>query len=271
MYVNTSQNWQSWSTTLFFQKCLDVYYSDNHKGPSRKGSNDTTHLYFKGSNRSLGMLSSYSRFITGSWRRLAQFPHLHWALCHWIMLSVPPTMDFQCHPFLWSLWSSARTLWAVLDITGLSHMLHTRTSLHSDAEASLWCSHTRSSWFSEKYLGLGYSRQTQVDLPVLMFSIWIVAVRWLSRVWLFATPWTSGFPVHHQLLELTQSHVHWVSDATQPSQPLSSASPPAFNLSQHRGLFKWVSFSIWIILCKFLITTESPFPHRSNKFHWEMK
>ena len=132
--------------------------------------------------------------------KAAQFPHLHWALCHWTTLSVPPTMDFQCHPLLWSLWSSARALRAVLDITGLSHMLHTRTSLHSDSEASLWRSHTRSSWFGGKYLGLGYSRQTQVDLPVLMFSIWIVAVQLLSHVWLFATPWTEGFPVHHQLL-----------------------------------------------------------------------
>ena len=51
---------------------------------------------------------------------------------------------------------------------------------------------------------------------------------------------TQGFLVHHQLLEFTQTHVHWVSDATQPSHPLSSPSPPAFNLSQHQGLFKWV-------------------------------
>ena len=44
-----------------------------------------------------------------------------------------------------------------------------------------------------------------------------------------------GFPVHHQLPELTQTHVHQVGDAIQPSHPLSSPSPPAFNLSQHRG------------------------------------
>ena len=50
-------------------------------------------------------------------------------------------------------------------------------------------------------------------------------------------------PCHHQLLEFTQTHVHWVSDAIQPSHPLSSPSPPAFNLSQHQGLFKWVSSS----------------------------
>ena len=52
---------------------------------------------------------------------------------------------------------------------------------------------------------------------------------------------TPGLPVHHQLLEFTQTHVHWVSDAIQSSHRLSSPSPPAFNLSQHQGLFKWVS------------------------------
>ena len=52
-----------------------------------------------------------------------------------------------------------------------------------------------------------------------------------------------GFPVQHQLLELTQTHVHWVSDAIQPPHPLSSPSPPTFDLSQHQGLFQWVSSS----------------------------
>ena len=52
---------------------------------------------------------------------------------------------------------------------------------------------------------------------------------------------TPGLPVHHQLPELTKTHVHWVGDAIQPSHPLSSPSPPTFNLSQHQGLFKWVS------------------------------
>ena len=54
---------------------------------------------------------------------------------------------------------------------------------------------------------------------------------------------TPGFPVHHQLPELAQTHVHWVGDAIQPSHPLSSPSPPALNPSQHQGLFKWVSSS----------------------------
>ena len=54
---------------------------------------------------------------------------------------------------------------------------------------------------------------------------------------------TAALPVHHQLLEFTETHVHRVGDAIQPSHPLWSLSPPAFNLSQHQGLFKSVSSS----------------------------
>ena len=67
----------------------------------------------------------------------------------------------------------------------------------------------------------------------------------LSSVWL-CDPMdcsTPGFPVPHHLPELVQTHVHWVDDAIQSSLPLSSPSPPAFSLSQHQGLFNWVSSS----------------------------
>ena len=72
---------------------------------------------------------------------------------------------------------------------------------------------------------------------------------------------TAGLPVHHQLPEFTQTHVHWVGDAVQPSHPLSSPFPPAFNLSQHQGLFQWVSSSHQ--LAKVL---EFQFQHQS--FRW---
>ena len=54
---------------------------------------------------------------------------------------------------------------------------------------------------------------------------------------------TPGLPVHHQLPEFTQTHVHRVGDAIQPCHPLSSPSPPDFNFSQHQGLFQWVRSS----------------------------
>ena len=76
-------------------------------------------------------------------------------------------------------------------------------------------------------------------------KVWCVqfsSVQLLSCVWLFATPWIAAcLPVHHQLLESTQTHVHRVSDAIQPSHPLSSPSPPAPNTSQYQGLFQWVN------------------------------
>ena len=50
-----------------------------------------------------------------------------------------------------------------------------------------------------------------------------------------------GFPVHHQPPKFAKTHVHWVSDFIQLSHPLSSPSPPTFSLSQHQGLFQWVS------------------------------
>ena len=75
----------------------------------------------------------------------------------------------------------------------------------------------------------------------------VQSVQSFSHVWLSATPWTAcstpGFPVHHQLPEPTQIHVHRVGDAIQPSHPLVSPSRSAFNLSQHQGLFQWVGSS----------------------------
>ena len=70
------------------------------------------------------------------------------------------------------------------------------------------------------------------------------SVQSFSHVWLFCDPMncsTPGLPIHHQRLKSTQTHVHWVGDTIQPSYPLLFPSPPALNLSQHQGLFQWVS------------------------------
>ena len=97
-------------------------------------------------------------------------------------------------------------------------------------------------------LELGYSRcshilirETISKILPLQFS----SVQSLSRAQLCDPMDCSmpGFPVHHQLPELTQTHVHWFGDGIQPSHPLSSPSPPTLNLSQHQGLFKRVSSS----------------------------
>ena len=70
-----------------------------------------------------------------------------------------------------------------------------------------------------------------------------------------------GFPVHHQLPEFIQTHVHWVGDAIQPYHPLLSPSPPTFNLSQHQCLFQWVSSS-------HQVSKVSEFQLKHQSFQW---
>ena len=83
---------------------------------------------------------------------------------------------------------------------------------------------------------------------------------------------TLGFPVHHQLSEFTQTHVHWVSDAIQPYHPLLSPSPLTFNLSQHQGLFQWVSSSQQVAKVLELQFSISPSNEYSGlisfRIHW---
>ena len=95
------------------------------------------------------------------------------------------------------------------------------------------------------------NKQVFLPLPCGYLLCLLPAMCWISSAQFShsvvsdsATPWIAArqaSPVHHQLPESTQTHVHWVGDAIQPSHPLSSPSPPALKLSQHQGLFKWVS------------------------------
>ena len=73
-----------------------------------------------------------------------------------------------------------------------------------------------------------------------------------------------GLPVHHQLPGSTQIHVRWVIDAIQPSHPLLSPSPPAFNLAQHHGLFKWVSSS-------HQVSKVLEFQLQNQSFQWTLR
>ena len=112
-------------------------------------------------------------------------------------------------------------------------------------------------WIDEKYVVHIYngiitrplkrimpSAATRMDLEIIILSASVQFSSVAQSCSTLCDPVdcsTTGLPVHHQLPELTQTHVHWLSDAIQPSHPLSSPSPPAFNLSQHQGLFQWVS------------------------------
>ena len=73
-----------------------------------------------------------------------------------------------------------------------------------------------------------------------------------------------GFPVFQYLPQFAQTHVHWVSDAIQPPHPLSSPSPPAFNLSQHQGLFQWVS-------CLYQEAKVLEFQLQNQSFQWTFR
>ena len=83
------------------------------------------------------------------------------------------------------------------------------------------------------------AHQTSMSITSLQFSS-VTQSCWLCNPMNRSTP---GLPVHHQLLDFTQTHVHRVSDAMQPSHPLLSPSPPAPNPSQHQSLFQWVNSS----------------------------
>ena len=120
-------------------------------------------------------------------------------------------------------------------------------------------------WSVLKYWSFSFSIIPSKEIPGLIpleWTGWIsLQSKGLSRVlqhmvhlaWIKSFPTTCslcdpmdcsmpGLPVY-QLLEFTQTHIHRVGDAIQPSHPLSSPSPPIFNLSQHQGLFQWVSSS----------------------------
>ena len=79
-----------------------------------------------------------------------------------------------------------------------------------------------------------------------------------------------GFPVHQQLQELSQTHVHQVGDAIQPSHPLSSLFPPAFNFSQRQGLFKWVGSSHQVVKVWSFSFSISPFNEYSGLISFRM-
>jgi len=89
----------------------------------------------------------------------------------------------------------------------------------------------------------------QLNLNTYPYLIYVLFIQFSSVTQSCPTLWDPmnrsmpGLPVHHKLPEFTQTHVHWVGDAIQPSYPLWSPSPPSLNLSQHQGLFKWVSSS----------------------------
>ena len=92
--------------------------------------------------------------------------------------------------------------------------------------------------FRQKFTNFAIELGKNADITLLQFSSVAHSCLTLYNIMDCGMP---GFSGHHQLLGLAQTHVHWVKDAIQLSHPLSSPTLPTFNLSQHQGLFKWVS------------------------------
>ena len=145
------------------------------------------------------------------------------------------------------------------EVESLCKFMH----LYSEAKCPFGCKHTTS------LNHLVYSHHSpdghqDVPLPTFFFIscphgfiLWLtpMSLPWRRLPWFSSVAHscltlcdpmdcsTTGFSVLHHLPELTQTHIHWVSDAIQPAHSLSSPSPPASNLSQNQGLFKWVRSS----------------------------
>ena len=127
-------------------------------------------------------------------------------------------------------------LWKILKEMGIpAYLTCLLGNLYAGQEATVRTGHGTTDWFQigKGVIKVVYCHPTSVQLSSVAQSCPTLCNP-MNR----SMP---GLPVHHQLPEFTQTHVHWVGDAIQPSHPLSSPSPPALNLPQYQGLFKWVS------------------------------
>ena len=131
--------------------------------------------------------------------------------------------------------------WAAIYGVAQSRTRLTRLSSSSSSSKQI----TRTMESLKHMLGASWQIPFPIFASLLLTIEHLSSVQSLSRIWL-CDPMNhsiSGLPVHHQLPEFTQTHVHWIGDAIQPSHPLSSPSPPAPSPSQHQGLFQWINTS----------------------------
>ena len=141
------------------------------------------------------------------------------------------------------------TNWKILQELGIpDHLTCLLRNLYAGQEATVRNGHASKDWFQleKKCVKDVYSHPTYLTYRQSSIEFSSVAQS-CPILWDPMDCSTPGFPVNHQLVGFTQTHVHRVGDATQPSHPMSSPSPPAFSLSQHQGLFPQISW----FLCLF--------------------
>ena len=137
-------------------------------------------------------------------------------------------------------WRLRRWLASFSNEIFLNYVLFKDTVLLYTEEITEWCKHNfYGYWETKKFMWLILLYWSGIK-PTTSLSSVAQSCPTLCDPMDCTTP---GFPVHHQLPKLAQTHVHQVGDAIQPSHPLSSPSPSALNLSQHQGIFQWVSSS----------------------------
>ena len=114
-----------------------------------------------------------------------------------------------------------------------------QATIHTVAKSWTKVASTMISFLSQNSYPSATTPRFNLSVTIQFSSV----AQWCLTLWDPMEDSTPGLPVHHQLSEFTQTHVHRVGDAMQPSHRLSSPSPPAFNLSQLRGLLQWVGSS----------------------------
>ena len=138
------------------------------------------------------------------------------------------------------IWNSSTGMPALPLALFVVMLLKAHLTSHSRMSGSRWV--ITPSWLSRSWWSLLYSSSVYschlflISSASVQFSSVAQSCPTLCNPMDCSMP---GLPVHHQLLEFTQTHAHWVGDAIQPSHPLSSPSPPTFDPSQHQGLFQW--------------------------------
>ena len=194
-------------------------------------------------NRSLHLSTRLLKVYTeASWGAVTHKPS-RWSQQHIALLSLCPSKSFPC----WEQWTEC-----AFQGQGRRHgasncrgPAHGATGRHilSMTSSNKWVLSVCFRWWkcfgTTEYLLLHNTVYVlNAHLKVVQFSSVAQSCLTLCDPMDCSTP---GLPIPDQLPEFTQTHVHQVGDAIQPSHPLSSPSPPTFNLSQHQSLFKWVS------------------------------
>ena len=198
----------------------------------------------------------YSRLDYAKKKKPIYYRKSHWCITHspWhLLVRLSPWVSYLC-PWQWPHISNLSSLLchSNLEIRNLDFLILGLILFHRDLSGS-----TRLSIYFQGFF-LHWPFPFHWVSLYLSFDCWCSVTESCLTLCDPMDCSTPSFPVLCYLPEFAQTHVHWVGDAIQPSHPLLSLSPPAFNLSQHHGLFQWVSSSCQVAkVLEFLLQHQS--------------